>query len=121
MLRAVQRVLLRALLGEDPAAELRRQLHEAGDLTPEERAALEHIDADGLRLTHLLVKKLRFERLMGAVPELAELFARDPQEFLRRFDVYTSAVAPEGYLPDQEAELYRRWRASRLPEPPTCP
>jgi hypothetical protein len=113
MLKAVQRVLLRALLSEDPAAELRLQLREATDLTPGERESLGRIDGDGLRLTQLLVKKLRFERLMEAVPELADLFTRDPQEFVRQFDAFTSAVPPEGYLPDQEAELYRRWRAEK--------
>jgi hypothetical protein len=111
MLKAVQRVLLRALLSEDPAAELRLQLQEAMDLNSEEREALSRIDSDGLLLTHLLVKKLRFERLTEAVPELADLFTRDPQAFLRQFDAYTTAVAPQGYLPDQEAELFRRWRA----------
>jgi hypothetical protein len=115
MLKAVQRVLLRALLSEDPAAELRLQLREATDLRPEERETLSRIDGDGLRLTQLLVKKLRFERLTEAIPELADLFTRDPQAFLRQFDAYTSAVAPEGYLPDQEAELYRRWRTENGP------
>jgi hypothetical protein len=115
MLRAVQRILLRALLHEDPEAELRRLLEEATDLTPAERRGLERIDADGLRLTHLLVKKLRFERLIAAVPELAELYALEPQKFLRLFDAYTSAVNPEGYLPDQEGELFRRWRADGGP------
>ena len=110
MLRAVQQLLLEALLSEDPAEALRRGLEMATDLSDEERMWLREMDADGLRMTGLLVKKLRFERLTRADAEMAALFSQDPREFVRRFHDYTSAEPPTSYFPNQEAEQYRAWQ-----------
>jgi hypothetical protein len=109
VLRTVQSILLRALTSDDPPAAL-APLLDAAELTEEERAWLRCLDADGLRMTGLMLKKLRFEQLTRGDAEMAELFAQSPQEFLRRFDAYATAVLPGAYFPDQEAAMYRRWR-----------
>jgi hypothetical protein len=109
VLRAVQSILLRALTSEDPAAALAPLLADA-ELTDQERTWLRGLDADGLRMTGLMLKKLRFERLTRADDEMAELFAQSPDEFVRRFAAYAEAVPPRAYFPDQEAAIYRRWQ-----------
>lgn len=110
MLAAVQRVLLIALQSDDPAGELERRLADASDLTAQERERLRAIDGDGLRVTALLVRKLRFERLTSGAPELLELFEQRPEAFVSLFAAYTSAVPPRAYFPDQEGDLFRRWQ-----------
>lgn len=115
MLQAVQQLLIEALLSDDPAAQLRAGLQSADGLSAQERSWLEHIDADGLVLSSLLVKKLRFERLTRADREMGELFEQQPAEFMRLFRAYVSAVPPSVYFPGQEAYLFRQWQAARQP------
>ncbi|MBY0525740.1 MAG: hypothetical protein K2R98_20210 [Gemmataceae bacterium] len=111
MLCTVQRLLLDALLSDDPPAALRRQLASADELSDQERAWLERIDPDGLILTSLLVKKLRFERLTRSDVDMNELFERAPEEFMRLFQAYAAAVPPTVYFPGEEANKYRQWEA----------
>lgn len=113
MLRRVQELLTTALLSDDPPAVLGRQLAQATDLTDEERAFLEQAGSEGLALAGLLVKKLRFEQLTLADPELAELFEQQPARFMELFRDYTSSVPPTTFFPGQEAELFHRWQAQR--------
>ncbi len=110
MLGAVQDVLMRALLEDDPVEALSLLLLDAKGLTAEERSWLERLDSDGLRMTGLLVRKLRFERLTRADPRLAALFLERPEEFMKLFASYTGEVAPTAYLPAAEGELFRRWQ-----------
>lgn len=112
MLQAVQQVLIEALLSDDPAARLRLGLQSADGLSDQERSWLERIDIDGLILSSLLVKKLRFERMTRADPALGELFEQQPAEFMRQFRAYVSAVPPTVYFPGQEALLFRQWQAA---------
>ena len=112
MLQAVQQVLIEALLSDDPAAQLRAGLQSAHGLSAEERSWLEGIDIDGLILSSLLVKKLRFERLTRADPAMGELFEQQPAEFMRQFRAYVSAIPPTVYFPGQEAHLFRQWQAA---------
>jgi hypothetical protein len=110
VLSGVQRVLVAALLSNDPPAELARQVSAADDLSAQERAWLERLDAGGLILTGLMVKKLRFDRLTRGHAEMGELFRERPHEFLRLFAAYTAAVPPTAYFPGEEAELFREWQ-----------
>lgn len=110
MLRGVQRILVQALLSDDAPAELRRQLTQAEDLTAQERLCVERLDADGLLLTALMLKKLRFERLTRGHAAMSDLFRERPEEFLRLFAAYTAAVPPTAYFPGEEAELFRKWQ-----------
>jgi hypothetical protein len=112
MLGTVQRLLLDALLSDDPPATLRQLLAKTADLPAQERAWLERIDADGLILTSLMLRKLRFERLTRSDGDMSKLFERQPEEFVRLFEAYTAAVPPTVYFPGEEATEYRRWEAS---------
>lgn len=109
MLHAVQKLLLDALLSDDPEQMLRDSIAQASDLSAEERDWLRRIDGAGLRLTSLMVQKLRFERLTRADPELGRLFQEEPERFMELFQAYTAAVTPTVYFPGQEAALYRQW------------
>ena len=113
MLRDVQRLLLAALLEDDPVAALRATLagespEAVANLTEQERRWLAALPEDGLRMSGLIVRKLRFERLTGG--DLRDLFDRDPQAFLPLFRQFTSQVPPESYFPDEEARRFRQWK-----------
>jgi hypothetical protein len=103
----------------DPAAELQR----AG-LDPALPAALRHalrsVDVDGVRLTALLVCKLRFERLLHGSPEAVHLFTTDPQRFAQTFRRYHESTPPRDFFPPQEAKRFRAFlaREQRDPEDP---
>jgi hypothetical protein len=109
MLRAVQELLLDCLLADDPVRALREALPAAVNLSDEERAWLAGIDADGLAITALIVKKLRFERLTLSHGEMQDLFDVDPARFMQLYREYTAAVPPTGYFPTQEGDLFRAW------------
>jgi hypothetical protein len=119
MLGMLQRLLLEVLLTERPDQELPRRLEHADGLTNQEIAWLRGLDADGLIMTGLMVKKLRFERLTRADGEAAKLFEEQPSEFVRLFQAYTTAVAPSVYFAGQEASLFRQWRQRSSCHSPT--
>ncbi len=108
MLPVLQRLLLDALLADDPPATLRESLATA-DLNADVRQMLAGIDETGLRLASLLIGRLRFERLTGADAALASAFRTDPAEFVRQFAAYHRDVPPTAYFPAEETEAFRRW------------
>jgi hypothetical protein len=115
VLRDVQRLLLSALLEDDPVAALKSALAAAPgsagvSLTEQERRWLQALPEDGLRMSGLIVRKLRFERLTGGDHDLRDLFDRDPQAFLPLFRQFTAEVPPEAYFPDDEARRFRKWK-----------
>ena len=110
MLRSVQTIILHALLAEDPPAALRSAIEQANDLTPVERDQLQQLNGDGLRISGLLLKKLRFERLTRGDADLDKLFGDDPDAFMRLFRAYDGATTPAAYFPDEEARQFRTWR-----------
>lgn len=112
VLADLQRVLLRALRHPDPTAALRAQLAR-GDcpLTAEERAWLAAVGDDGLRLTRLLVRKLRLQRLLRGDASVAAAMAADPVTFARQFASYDAAVPLSAVTPAEEAEAFRSYRA----------
>lgn len=110
MLRRMQEILVRALAHDDPPGELKRALAEAADLPQAERDALARLDAEGLRLSHILIFKIRFEQLLRGHKEMARLFATDPQEFMRLFRAYTAAVPSASFLTDEEGQRFEEWR-----------
>jgi hypothetical protein len=110
VLSELQRVLLQACLAADPVAFLGAELARADlPLDAAERAWLAGLDADGLRLTRLLVHKLRFERLLRGAPALRAAFAADPEGTAARWEAYAAAVPPAAVLPAEEAALFARW------------
>jgi hypothetical protein len=97
-----------ALTQPDPLAALRAL---AGDrrvpaaLRQRFAAAAE----DGVRLSALLVARLRFERLLRASPPAERWFDEDPASFAEAFKRYHAAVPPTAFFPRDEAALFERW------------
>ena len=113
MLSEVERVLLEAVHAEDPPSRLGDLVAEAGDrLTEDERAYLLAADADGLRLTGLLVVKLRFERVLRGDPALRREFDADPRALLERFRRYVREVPAAAVFPEDESRAFSAWSCS---------
>lgn len=117
MLRRMQEILIRALTHVDPPAELQRALAEATDLPDAEREALRRLDAEGLRLAHIMLFKIRFEQLLRGHKDMARLFAENPPEFMRLFRAYTAAVPSASFLTDEEGQRFEEWRRTQAMEP----
>ena len=85
-----------------------------------EGGPLEGVDADGLELTRLIVKKLRFELIVRGDSNLEVWFDRDPAAFTAAFKAYDALVPPRSWFPREEAEKFREWcRANSFsPEKP---
>src|SRR4051812_41495515 len=100
-----------ALLSDDPVAAVRAAADDAG-LSPQERDWLRSLSPDGVAMTALVLKKLRFERLPDGDRDTAEQFARAPAAFMALFRAYTAATPPEQYFPDAEARQFRKWKGA---------
>jgi hypothetical protein len=112
VLRDLQRVLLAACLQKDPAAFLRDTLARgAHGLSAGEQAMLRTASADGLRLCHVLVMKLRLERLLRGDAQAAAAARADPVAFMARFARYAAAVPPTAVFPSEEAALFAAFSA----------
>lgn len=98
----------RAMTAEDPVAALRAAAEDPA-LPPALRRALLGADEDGVRMSALLVARLRFERLLRGSPEAEAWFDRDPAEFSAAFRRYHAQVPPTAFFPPGEARLFRRW------------
>lgn len=104
----IERVLADALTSADPWSTLQRALA-SDELTPGVRAQLKAIDEDGLRISALLVAKLRFERVMNGSSRAADWFQRDPEAFTDAFRRYHTTVAPTELMPGLEGRRFERW------------
>jgi hypothetical protein len=98
----------RALTDPDPVAAIRR-LARARGIDRDLRARLAGASADGIRVTALLIARLRFERLLRASPEAERWFDEDPAGFTDAFRDYHHAVAPTFFFPREEAAAFQRW------------
>lgn len=107
-LRRFERLVADALTAPDPVAALRAA---AADLPPELRDAVAAADPDGVRMTALIVARLRFERLMHGCPRAIEWFERDPEDFTAAFKRYHAAVPPTAHDPRGENRLFEAWVA----------
>jgi hypothetical protein len=107
------RLVADALTAEDPVAVFRAAA--AADWPADLRDAIAAAAAaeDGVRLTALLVAKLRFERLMNGSRRAGEWFDRDAAGFTEAFRRYHGAVPPTATDPRAEAELFERWIESQ--------
>lgn len=118
-LEAFQRALADALRAEDPVAATRRladapELHLDGAT----RAAILSADPDGLRLTALLVAKLRFERIVRGSDSAGAWFDQEPAAFSAAFRRYHWEVPPTAAFPAAEARDFLEWAARNGLEPP---
>ena len=107
MLAVLQKVLVDCCVADDPVATF-AALQKAH---PELEPWLRHVDADGLQLTSLLVKKLRFERILRGDPNLAARFEKEPQAFTVAFRNYLNQVPPTYIFPAEEARAFREFLA----------
>jgi hypothetical protein len=107
MLIELQRLLARALSSDAPMDVLRDG---AASLPSEARELLARADGEGVALTGLLVRKLRFERLCAGDRAAAEWFERDPASFVEAFRRYSKEVPAGAYFPEEEAAAFRKWR-----------
>jgi len=115
VLRDLQRVLAMALTSDAPLDVLRA---ESASLSAEERAWIAAFDADGVRLTGFLVRKLRFERICRGDTAAERWFERDPEAFVRAFKAYNAEIPPVEIFPRAEASSFRAWcRGNGLEEP----
>ena len=105
MLADLQRVLLKMLAGAPPE-ELER---ETASLSAEERALLERMEPDGVRLTSLLLRKLRFERICRGDLGMEEWFDHAPESFSSAFKSYDQEVPPTKFFPLEEARAFREY------------
>lgn len=109
-LELYEEILARAMLAGDPWKELQAATEDPA--TPAGvRETLRRIDEDGLRISGLLVAKLRFERLMNGSRRAAEWFERDPGGFTETFRRYHSTVEPTEMFPSLEARRFETWLA----------
>lgn len=88
MLRELQGRLIRAILEGTP---------------------FEGIDPDGLELTRLIVKKLRFELIVRGDSKMEAWFDLEPASFTEAFRAYDREVPPRSWFPREEAEKFRAW------------
>ena len=91
-----ERRLAAAMRARDPVAAVRALAPDA--------------DADGVRMTALLVARLRFERLLRGSPAAEAWFAGDGPGFAAAFARYHAAVAPRAFFPAEEARLFAAWQ-----------
>jgi hypothetical protein len=116
MLVDLERVLVCALSDDQPWEALQR---EATALSSDDRTLVARIDHDGFVLTSLLVRKLRFERLMNGDAGVARWFREDARGFTEAFRAYNAQVPPRFLFPADEAHAFRAWCAPRgLPPDP---
>jgi len=108
VLSCVQELLVLACAQREPHGFLRRELERTDlPLTAAERTALRAVDADGLRITRLLVQKLRLQRLLAGDAGAGARLAADPAAFLSVFTAYTAAVPATAVFPSEEAAAFR--------------
>jgi hypothetical protein len=93
---AFERRLAAAMRADDPVAAVRKIAPGA--------------DADGVRMTALLVARLRFERLLRGSLEAEAWFAADPAAFADAFRRYHAAVPPRAFFPADEGRLFAAWQ-----------
>lgn len=106
---AFERVLADALREPDPVAALRAAATAPG-LPAALRQALANANEDGVRLSALLVARLRFERLIQGSPEAARWFEEDAAGFSAAFRRYHQAVRASAFFPAAEALLFEEWQ-----------
>lgn len=109
MLAPMQQLLVAALAEPDPLQFLHGAVPGAEGLTDVERDWLLAIDGDGLRLTRMLIRKLRLQRIVRGDAEASVFMARDPEAFAQCFARYDREVPWSYVFPRDEAAAFRRY------------
>jgi len=110
-LAAYERLFARAFSSRKPLAVLRAARDD--ESTPAGlRLALAKLDERGVRVSSLIVTRLRFERLLNGSRSAGEWFERDPAGFTAAFKRYQDAVEPTASFAQDEARAFEAWLAS---------
>jgi hypothetical protein len=108
-LEAYEELFSRAFSSRDPLAVLRAARDDSS--TPAAlREALSSLDEHGVRISSLIVTRLRFERLLNGSRAAGEWFERDPADFTAAFKRYQDQVPPETAFAQDEARAFEVWR-----------
>jgi hypothetical protein len=99
-----------AIRAIDPVAAF-RAIAASEEIDDDLRASVETIDPDGVRMTALLVAKLRFERLMNGSLEADAFFDERPAEFAAAFRRYHAEMPMQAFFPSEEGALFATWCA----------
>ncbi len=108
-LEAYEQLFSRAFSSRDPLAVLRSARDDAATPTTL-REALSSLDEHGVRLSSLIVTRLRFERLLNGSRWAGEWFERDPAEFTAAFKRYQDEIPPQASFAQDEARAFEAWR-----------
>lgn len=108
----LEQLVAAALVARDPLEALARAARDPR-LSSEAARQLAAIDADGFRITALLIARLRFERLLHGHAEAAAWYEADPVGFTAAFRRYHAEVPPTAFFPPEEARAFDAWRAAR--------
>jgi hypothetical protein len=104
----LERWLVRAMVSPDPAAIIARGARDRR-LPLEVRRRLRAADPDGVRLSALLVARLRFERLLNGSAAAGAWFESDPAAFSAAFRRYHAEVPLTAFFPAGEAAAFEQW------------
>jgi len=99
----VRLALTEILHSRDPVSALEARLAAGSALA---RETLGGLDPEGLRLTQLIVKRLRFERVLQGHSRCRAEFQADPEGFTARFRAYDDAGPSRSPWPSQEAAAF---------------
>jgi hypothetical protein len=109
-----QRLLAQALLADDAVAAV-AALGENHRLSRVLRSAAQQAVPDGVRVSALLVAKLRFERLMRGDARLRAWFEQSPKVFVETFHRYHAEESPICSFPRAEAQHFGEWLQNSEP------
>ena len=116
-LRVYESVLAAALSASDPVAALAAASEDSAH-PAWLRRALAAVDANGVRMSRLLVARLRFERLLRGSDRASDWFERDAPAFTAAFRRYHAQVPPTGAFAQSEAATFHAWLAADRSAPP---
>jgi uncharacterized protein (UPF0276 family) len=97
-----------ALCARDPVAAIGRIVADR-DRPDGLRRSLGAADPDGIRLTGLLIAKLRFQRVVNGSRDATRWFMRDGAGFTAAFLAYHRAELPRDHAPTSEAIRFHAW------------
>jgi hypothetical protein len=106
-----EQLVAEALTNLDPATRFERAARDES-LPQWMRDAFRGARADGVRISALLVAKLRFERLIQGSPRAADWFERDARSFTAAFKRYHSSVPPIAAFSGDEGCAFDAWCAA---------
>lgn len=112
VLAAYERLFARAFASRDPAAVL-RAAREDPSLPRELSHMLASVDETGVRLSGLIVTRVRFERLLNGSQRALRWFEDDPRGFAAAFKRYQDEVEPTAAFPPDEARAFDAWLERR--------